>query len=200
MTDSNEKFRQKVILVALGAVLGALATGLANFVLQSKKNHDDFKLEERKINAAIDLATRKFKSDLIIQSLDSPNFEQALQNLKFITEAGLIDDPDGKIKNAAVNNQPIIQPSPDISNIASSLEYRGFQALLSNNLNEAQTAFQLAYKNYPTFHNVDEINKLLKNKKDSVNWDREIYCPILKNYVWGMPNDLKQQMKTKAKC
>jgi hypothetical protein len=188
---NGESFFQKAILVILGGLIGASITGIANFFLQ-KDNQ----------SATLKLARDKFQSDLIIQSLNSPNFSQALSNLNFIIDANLIDDPGGKIKDAAVKYQPQIQ-SPDSPRLetASSLERKGFQALLSRNLEEAQKLFESAYNTYSDYHMVDEIShKLLKGKTSVSDWGKEIYCPIVDQYSWGMPEDQKKQMITKGNC
>lgn len=192
----SENFARKAILVILGGLIGAFITGVANYILQ-EDNQD----------ATVKLARDKFQSDLIIQSLNSPSFPQALNNLNFIIDAQLIEDPQGKIKGAAIKYQPKIETPSDSnsdqskSEMAASLERKGFQALLSSNLEEAQKLFESAYNTYPTYHNVDEINKLLRGKKQINNWGEEIYCPILNEqsgYSWGMPKDLKIKMAEKV--
>ncbi len=159
--------------------------------------------------SAVQLARDKFQSDLIIQSLASSNFTQALNNLNFIIDAQLIEDSQGKIKAAAIKYQPKIEtsnpnpnpnPTSNSTEIASSLERKGFQALLSRNLEQSQKLFESAYNAYPTYHNVDEINKLLKSKKEISDWGQQIYCPIVKQYSWKMPADVKQQMISQGNC
>lgn len=89
-----------------------------------------------------------------------------------------------------------------VSGLISAVQYEtlGFQELINKNLSLAQEYFNNAYEAYPTYHNVDEINKLIKDKKKVNNWGKEIYCPIVNKYYWGMPNEIKIEMKKQGKC
>lgn len=78
-----------------------------------------------------------------------------------------------------------------------SLEHDAFVALLARDYVEAKKLFEQAYKKFPTYHNVDEILRLLKQKSWS-NSDadaKEIYGTILKNYSWGMEPKLEAIMR-----
>lgn len=87
--------------------------------------------------------------------------------------------------------------------IAVSAERSGFKALLNRDMPSALKAFDEAYAAFPTFHNVDEIRKLLQLKysklspKDEDRW-QELYSTIVKQHSWLGPSDLLQQMKKKA--
>ena len=198
--NNNETFTQKIILLVIGAIIGALLKGFFDYFLQEDNQ-----------SAADKLARDKFQSDLVIQSLANPNFSQAIKNLNFIIDAELVKyekDEIKKIKDAAVKYEPKIQPeestgtNPVRSSCQTSacLELEGFKALLARNLGQSQKLFESAYKLDPIYHNVDEINKLIKNKTKVNNWGEEIYCPIVKDYSWRMPNEIKTEMKKQGNC
>ena len=87
-------------------------------------------------------------------------------------------------------------------------ELNGFTKLKDENLQEAKKYFEKAYQLYPTLHNVKEISQLLKtvnlaDTKNSVGERKDevlkrIYQNILANYTWGMPNDIKVQLRAKV--
>lgn len=92
---------------------------------------------------------------------------------------------------------------------AGSNERAGFQAILNGNLAAARQYFEAAYKASPTLHNVDEIyNRLLApnqiqtyegaNDAQKSEILRGLYRQILDQYSWGMPEDLKQEMKNRV--
>jgi len=85
-------------------------------------------------------------------------------------------------------------------------EEAGFQALLAGDLMKARQYFESAYELLPILHNVDEIyNRLLtisqieryENASNSEQQKilQDIYRQILDQYSWGMPNDVKQEMR-----
>lgn len=88
-------------------------------------------------------------------------------------------------------------------------ERAGFQALLSGNLSAARQYFEAAYRTSPTLHNVDEIyHRLLTTEQvqdyDNASSDQKqtlllgLYRQIIDQYSWGMPDDLKQDMKRRV--
>lgn len=52
-------------------------------------------------NANLDLEQKKFESQLVLQMIDSESQEQSAQNLKFLVDAGLIQDEEGLITQMA---------------------------------------------------------------------------------------------------
>lgn len=92
----------------------------------------------------------------------------------------------------------------------SDVEKKGFNSIISNDFMFAADAFAEAYRISPTFHNVDEINKLFQSQKaefikadlnkdeakKKLIWNK-IYCDISKNYLWGISSDIKEQFKEK---
>jgi energy-coupling factor transporter ATP-binding protein EcfA2 len=93
--------------------------------------------------------------------------------------------------------------------LAKEYEIKGFEALVARNLKDAKDNFNKAYKAGPTYHSVDEINKLLtpeivqkyedsntsdSSKKQIIN---EIYKQIVDQYYRGAtPEQLKEMKKS----
>ena len=85
-------------------------------------------------------------------------------------------------------------------------ERQGFEYILSNNIDGAIRAFAKAEKIWPTYHNVSEIRDLLESKRPSLGaaseterdrvW-QEIYGEILSKYSWGMPSDVRTQIRSR---
>jgi hypothetical protein len=124
-----------------------------------------------------------------------------------------------KLRNSRSKLNELYNTSPEKNNleIARSNEKKGFQALLDANINlthgnlpqarenfsQARENFSRAYQAFPTYHNVDEINKLLIATEKKFNQQSEaertqqlsrIFGQILTNYSWGMPPDIRQKM------
>ena len=101
----------------------------------------------------------------------------------------------------------LIENTKDItikSNIEKSLtanEYEkiAFRFLLDKKLKEAKENFANSYNSFPTLHNVDEINRLLKSKgANNLDWEL-LYKEIYPRYQWGMSNEIKNEFVTKTK-
>jgi hypothetical protein len=84
----------------------------------------------------------------------------------------------------------------------SDLEKKAFTALLAKDYDGASKAFADAYQAYPTWHNVDEINRLLKSQQDNFKkagndaeqrrqiW-QAIFCDISNNHrTQGMTKEM----------
>jgi hypothetical protein len=80
------------------------------------------------------------------------------------------------------------------------LERSGFNALMKKDLETALLSFEEANKEYPTYHNVYDIAKILRKHKKSgnIDWD-EIYKEIYPSKSWGMPEDVKEFLKENIK-
>lgn len=95
---------------------------------------------------------------------------------------------------------------------AAQYEGAGFQALLDQNLLQANEYFSTSWKYYNEYNNVQEINTLINQVKTEdykkwteKEWTEKMYCPITKYFYWGMPDGIKKQMnekvdKYKAEC
>ncbi len=93
--------------------------------------------------------------------------------------------------------------SPTDVETADDFERRGFEALLAQDVKAAMNAFEAAYARWPTYHNVDEIRKLLQQHQralaehDPDAW-ATVYRAILSDYSWGMPKDLRPEYRERA--
>lgn len=85
----------------------------------------------------------------------------------------------------------------------SAMERRGFLALLDRDVEAALTAFGEAFAEWPDYHNVSEIRKLLDRWKDelanrqSSKW-KELYRIVFTDLSWGMPSDLRPEFRALA--
>lgn len=81
------------------------------------------------------------------------------------------------------------------SSLAVGYEADGFEALLDKDIDKSLAAFKNCYTVYPTFHNCDEIRKLLLTNQSvlkdtgSSKW-KEIYKTILAGLTYGLSRDL----------
>lgn len=85
----------------------------------------------------------------------------------------------------------------------STLERRGFSALLERDIETAIRAFEEAVELWPEYHNVSEILKLLTEWRadlsdaQSPRW-KELYRTVLADLSWGMPGDLRPEFRSLA--
>jgi multidrug efflux pump subunit AcrA (membrane-fusion protein) len=105
----------------------------------------------------------------------------------------------------------IVAAQEEIANISTGFrenEINGFRAILEGDLENARRLFGVAYKAYPTYHNVDEIyrrvltldrvkayNSASSSEQQSIQ--RKIMQEIITNYSWGMSGDLLNEMKSR---
>jgi hypothetical protein len=89
-------------------------------------------------------------------------------------------------------------------NFAIYWEEIGFESLIKRDLDNAIVAFGRAEKAYNTFHQVYEIERYLKDKKEAGEsqtdkfWE-EVYKNILTDYSWKMPENAKRQLEKMIK-
>ncbi|WP_282610383.1 hypothetical protein [Pelagibius sp. Alg239-R121] len=85
----------------------------------------------------------------------------------------------------------------------SGMERRGFEALLERDVGGALQAFGEAFEAWPDYHNVSEIQKLLKKHKSDLSdpgspaWEM-VYRIILADLSWGLPSDLRPEFRKLA--
>lgn len=120
-----------------------------------------------------------------------------------------VDLSTGKIQIPATFD---VSPATVVSNVTSStnskdqagdLERKGLEALFNRDADAALQAFKEAEKNWPTYHNVAEIRKLLESRlnelttapKDgpSDSW-KAVYVKIQKDYSWGLTPETKSTL------
>lgn len=107
-----------------------------------------------------------------------------------------------------------VQPAPEFPSAAqmpassrmaqaADAERQGFQALIERDVGGAMEAFDEARRIQPDFHNVAEIGRLLRDRRDklgkpdSPEWPR-LYREILTRYSWGLPDNLRPQLREGA--
>ena len=102
--------------------------------------------------------------------------------------------------------QPIaaVQPASDNSRTeATDLELKGFDFIVSKDVDAALQAFTNAEKLRPNYHNVAEIRKLLEDNRATLAaaprkgkneaWSN-LYRTLVSKYSWGMPADIKSKL------
>jgi hypothetical protein len=95
------------IIVSLLAVLGTVLAGIN----QANQNR---KLEEQKARYQKQANDQKFKSDLTLNAIRTGNPKEAAQNLLFLIEAKLLDDPNNSIRDALKKYQPTLPVSSGV--------------------------------------------------------------------------------------
>jgi len=93
--------------------------------------------------------------------------------------------------------------APEGREQAAVLEGRGFEALLNKDVDEALSAFDQARAAWPDYHNVAEIGRLLRARRDelaagSADAWKDVYQTILTRYSWGMPTPVREQMRAEV--
>jgi hypothetical protein len=78
-------------------------------------------------------------------------------------------------------------------------EQQGFEAILRRDIDAAIKAFQQARNEQADYHNVEEIGRLLQQEQgriqsDAAHW-KKVVDIILTKYSWGMPEDIRRQMR-----
>lgn len=95
----------------------------------------------------------------------------------------------------------IIQKEKSSAQLATEKEREGFLYLLNEKFDDALTSFETAEKAFPTYHNVSEIADLLRKNKTNFSKPeirKSILMRIIKEYSWGMPDDIKEQIRKTA--
>ena len=98
---------------------------------------------------------------------------------------------------------PPPQTTPSRGERAAAAERRGFEALIERDLEAALDAFDEARRIWPEYHNVYEIGRLLRQRRDELQaasaqaWP-QLYRDILTDYSWGMPQDLRATLRAEA--
>ncbi len=86
---------------------------------------------------------------------------------------------------------------------AAAAERRGFEALIDHDVKAAIAAFDEARRIWPEYHNVAEIGRALRRLEASLAdpasdaWPR-LYREILTRYSWGLPDDLRNEIRAGA--
>ena len=82
--------------------------------------------------------------------------------------------------------------------VVANAERAGFEAIINRNVEVAIRQFAAARKAWPDYHNVAELEKVLRNKKSSLtneaSW-KDLEQLILQKYSWGMPTDIRAKFQ-----
>jgi TolA-binding protein len=88
---------------------------------------------------------------------------------------------------------------------ASEYELAGFEHILTSRWEDALNSFQSAYEAYPDYHNVSEIQRLLRQNLDELLAndkvaEQRVLNAIIERLSWGAPNNvirsIKKQLET----
>ena len=99
-------------------------------------------------------------------------------------------------------NNETIQRYTSKLQIASQKEREGFENLVAGKYDDAIKSFQASEDAYNSYHQVFELSKLLRSRRQDVNDEnkrREIFQLIVDKYSYGAPPDLLNQLKIMAK-
>jgi len=162
---------------------------VSNKLKEGWENYYDILDEQYKIELA--------KQDSIINKIDSSTIKGKVE----LENALLVKN---KIKNTGLTS-PII-PTKNISSnnyeLALKNELEGFNYLLEKNIEDAISAFSRSENAYNSFHQVYEIAKYLKDKKDLIRDDKfwqRTYRDLIENYSWKMPDSIKSEFEKRNK-
>jgi hypothetical protein len=175
-----------LLTLLLGGLVGAWVTGFFNIKLEQEKRQTEILLRIFEVS--------KYSSNQKDSGkLDADAFADNLELLDLT-----------KFYEKSLPVQEIREKAKQILDRtwtkAAQYEALGFQAVLNKDIVNAKDYFQKSYKAYDEYHYVDEINKFIGNKTQIQDWSKDIYCPILKEFSGGMPNEIKVQMSQKGNC
>lgn len=144
---------------------------------ETQQTLDDFKTNVREISPNV-------AEEAVKQTIEkSPQAKQVFQEIK---------------KNEKNDTQPIVRKKINDPGIAKAKEREGFQHLIAGDYDNAIAAFQAAENAYNTYHNVYDIARILRQNKSQMSdpvKKKEIFKKIVKDYSYGAPPDLWQQVK-----
>jgi hypothetical protein len=114
---------------------------------------------------------------------------------------GFTNSPNQTLQKVGNEGIAAIQKEKTSSQLAIDKEREGFLSLLNEKFDSALISFEVAERAFPTYHNVSEIADLLrKNKANFSNPEvrRSILIRIIQEYSWGIPDDIKDQIRKTA--
>jgi hypothetical protein len=142
----------------------------------------------------------------------SANYENELQELRMVIDATpnnealltkieTIDQNASRelaqVQEASINTKLIKDQTVSKFSVAAA-ERAGFEAILDRNVDVAISQFGSARKIWADYHNVSELEKVLKRKKSNLNneanW-QDLEELILQKYSWGMPSDIRARFR-----
>jgi kumamolisin len=93
------------------ALVGAILTLLGNIAVSYANSRNSIAQDKLKAASDLELERLKAKYELILQSIATNDPEAARRNIEFFIGAGLLDDPEGAIRDALARYNPVL-PSP----------------------------------------------------------------------------------------
>ena len=201
------------IIISLSALASTIATFYFAYTAQENHNNTNKDMQFTNVlfthyvgqqscnkqNSAEKYLWNKFKDDFekakdIIGSASTPKCSDKEEKER------------SDLRQIITEQQAKQKKKDSVLNSVQELEKEGFNNLLNGQLSEAKSSFVDARNKYPTYHNVDEIIKKVLTEDRLTKYDQldkdsqydqliEIYKEIIQYYSWGMPADLKQQMK-----
>lgn len=95
----------------------------------------------------------------------------------------------------------IIQKEKTSSQTALEKEREGFQNLIDGKLDQSILAFEAAESAYPSYHQVYELARLIKSRKQALSdpaTKKAVLTEIITSYSYGAPSDLLAQLRAMA--
>jgi hypothetical protein len=203
-----------ILITALIGIAGAAFTNIYQSVSLRILERDKF--EAQLILKAIESDSEQKRVDNLKFLVEANLITNYKENIDTLTQ-----NPKQNLKNIDFTiKSPIAQTKPPVpiipvvqknninNNSANYWEYKGFESLLNMDIDNSINYFSNAERKYPALNNVYEINSLLKRKEKTIKTGDEntkkeiwkiIFRNILKEYTWGMPEEIKNKMIEKAK-
>lgn len=137
--DQRESKWRNPLIVAVMAAAVAIA---GNAIITYIQNRETDKLAQEKIGADFKLAQAKAQSDLILEAIKTGDPEKARANLRFFIQAGLIEDPRGKIQQW-ISSKDL--PSPSLPSPSTNIRSLGLPSRhVSGTVLDAETQRPIA--------------------------------------------------------
>lgn len=131
------------------------------------------------------------------------DIENKLANLSTALSRGVEQIQQTAPAAGQVQTQAPAAPEQSRVQKVAAMERRGFLALLDRDVTAASSAFGEAFAEWPDYHNVSEIRRLLDrwegelSDRQSPKW-KEVYRIVFADLSWGMPSDLRPEFRALA--
>lgn len=116
--DDRSRFRIElaVIIPTVTAIIAGLLGFLTSSYVSYLNNQGTLQVEQQKEKAEGEQDLQKRKANLILEAVKVGDKQKAADNLLFFIDAGLLDDPDGRIKSLLKKSVSPVLPGPkDVS-------------------------------------------------------------------------------------
>jgi hypothetical protein len=163
-------------LAVLATVWAGIYQSIQNRQLEREKFESQKSIEQQKATYQTEANDRKFKSDLTLNAIKTGNPKDASDNLLFLIEAKLLDDPNNSIREALKKYQPSLPSNVNIGSANGPLRFQ-----LIDLENQASGEQKLIYRNLrlkayaEKYENHKKILSELGKDKNSVNYLKAIF-------------------------